>query len=143
MLYGSCMRSRMCCQKLKIWHDKRWVCLKDTYLVYSNQITNYTVSFVMLVDAEFRCKTKITAGAYHAIELMNMERRLLLKFRNAHQQQEWYDKICLMLSTTGRQFNDQSLLPYESFAPRRTNQLCRWYVNGKYLHSFLIQITNL
>lgn len=84
----------------------------------------------MLVDSEFECKMKIKAGAYHAIVIKNLQKLLVLKFRNAHIQKEWYDKIMHMINTTGKCFKDSSYLRYDSYAPVRTNQLCRWYVNA-------------
>jgi hypothetical protein len=132
LLYGGCIKSKVCCQKMKIWHEKRWFCLKDTYLVYINQNMNYNVSFVMLVDWLFDCKMKVFAGAYHAIELKNLERRLILKCRNAHQQREWYDHIMNMLETSGKCFHNKAMLKFDSFAPLRTNQMCRWFVNGNF-----------
>ncbi len=130
LLYGNCLKSKMLCQKMKVWHEKRWFCLKDTYLVYMNPSINYSISFVMLVDSAFDCEMKITAGAYYAIQLKNMERRMILKCRNSHHQQIWYDKISTMLEKSGKYFFDKTYLTYDSFAPQRSGQMCRWYING-------------
>jgi hypothetical protein len=53
-----------------------------------------------------------------------------LKCRNATQQKEWFDSIMNMLETSGRFFHKKNLLRYDSFAPLRTSQMCRWFVNG-------------
>ncbi|RNA40556.1 phospholipase D1 [Brachionus plicatilis] len=129
-LYGNCIKSRILCQKLKIWYEKRWFCLKDTFIVYLNSFLNYSISFVMLVDCAFECKMTIKANAYHAIEIKNLERRLTLKCKSSHQQNDWFQKIMLMVRNSGKDFNDKTLLRYGSFAPNRASQLCRWYVNS-------------
>jgi len=43
---------------------------------------------------------KVKAGAYHAIEIKNQQRSLVLKCKNAHQQREWYERIQHMLNET-------------------------------------------
>lgn len=129
-LYGNCIKSRVLCKKLKIWYEKRWFCLKDTYIVYLNPFLNYSISFVMLVDRAFECKMTIRANAYHAIEIKNLERRFILKCKSSHQQNDWYEKIMLMLQNSGKDFNDSNLLRHGSFAPNRSEQLCKWYVNS-------------
>lgn len=84
----------------------------------------------MLVDRAFECKKTIKANAYHAIEVKNLERRLILKCKSSHQQNDWYEKILLMLQNSGKVFNDSNLLRHGSFAPNRSDQLCKWYVNS-------------
>lgn len=39
----------------------------------------------------------IKAGAYHGIEIKNLQRSLVLKCKSAAQQLEWYDKIGIMV----------------------------------------------
>ena len=84
----------------------------------------------MLVDSEFDFKMKKKPGAYYAIVIKNSSKSLVLKFKNAQTQKEWYDKMQYMMNVTARSFWDQSLLRYESFAPQRSNQMCKWYVNA-------------
>jgi hypothetical protein len=69
VLYGGCIKSKKLCQQFKIWHEKRWFCLKDTYLIYMDPRVNNTINSVLLVDSDFECAMKIKAGAYHAIEV--------------------------------------------------------------------------
>jgi hypothetical protein len=77
-LYGGCIKSRKACQMLKIWHEKRWFCLKDTYIIYMDPKLNFSISSVILVDSKFECQMKIKAGAYHAIEvLINSSKSIL------------------------------------------------------------------
>jgi phospholipase D1/2 len=138
LLYGRCIGAKIFCHNLKIWHEKRWFCLKDTYILY--QDLNYNISMVMLVDRDFECQLKMKAGAYHAIELKNQERRLELKFKSSHQQKTWYDKIMFMLTTTasGRLFHEPGLLPHGSFAPVRRGQSARWFLNASaYMESVM------
>ena len=89
------------------------------------------IGFVLLVDTQFSFKMKIKAGAYHALVLSNATKSLILKFRNAQEQKEWHDKILHITQTTAKCFyNDTSLLELESFAPARSKQMCKWYVNA-------------
>lgn len=126
-----------------MWHEKRWFCLKDTYLVFLDSRQNHTISFVMLVDCEFQCKMQIKAGAYHAIEIKNLERRLELKFGHSHTQREWYEKIVGMLNTSARCFNDKSLLIYDSFAPVRKGQMAKWFLNAaSYMENVMNALNN-
>lgn len=69
-MYGGCIKSRQVCQMLKIWHEKRWFCLKDTYIVYMDTRLNFAINSVLLVDSDFECEMSIKAGAYHAIEVI-------------------------------------------------------------------------
>lgn len=128
--YGHFSQLKICCEKAKIFHAKRWFVLKDTYIVYLNSDKNNMVGFAMLLDKAFECKAKIKAGAYHAIEVKNLQRTLVLKCRNAQQQREWLDKLNYMLNTTGKFFYDPVYLVNSSFAPVRQKQLCKWYVNA-------------
>jgi len=73
---------------------------------------------------------KHRAGAYHAIIVKNLQRTLVLKLKNAQSQKEWYEKIMYMIQETGRPFYDDKLLTYDSYAPYRPNQMCKWYINA-------------
>jgi phospholipase D1/2 len=128
--YGHLSQLRICCDKVKIFHAKRWFVLKDTYITYLKSDTNDQVGFVMLLDRTFSCKAKIKPGAYHALVIKNLQRSLVLKCKSAQQQKEWHEKINNAIIHTGRFFTDVNLLPNGSFAPVRRNQLCKWYVNA-------------
>ena len=83
------------------------------------------------MDAQFSSRMKIKAGAYHALVLSNAAKSLVLKFHNTQEQKHWHDKIIHITQTTAKCFyNDASLLELESFAPARSNQACKWYVNA-------------
>lgn len=84
----------------------------------------------MLVDSGFTFKKHIKLGAYHAIEIKNLQRSLWLKFKNAQIQNEWYEKLAYMVENTARHFCHAEHMPYDSFAPLRSNQMCKWYVNA-------------
>jgi hypothetical protein len=96
--YGHLSELRICCEKAKIFHAKRWFVVKDTYIVYLNTEENNSVGFVMLLDRGFKCKMTIKVGAYHGIEIKNLQRSLVLKCKNAAQQLEWFDKIGIMVT---------------------------------------------
>jgi phospholipase D1/2 len=117
--------------------------LKDTYLAYLNPFYNNSLGFIMLVDRAFECKTKSRFGAYHSIVIKNEQRSLVLKCKNAHQQREWYERIQHMLNETGKHFHRDELLPFGSYAPRRANQLCKWYVNASlYMEHVMSALNN-
>jgi phospholipase D1/2 len=128
--YGRLSQLKICCEKAKIFHTKRWFVLKDSYIVYLNEERNSLVGYVMLVDRTFNCKMKHRAGAYHAIIVKNLQRTLVLKFKNAQSQKEWFEKIMYMLHETGKPFYDNNVLTYDSYAPYRPNQMCKWYINA-------------
>ena len=131
------------CDKVKIFHPKRWFVLKDTYITYLKRDKHDQVGFVMLFDRSFSCKMKFKADAYHAIELKNLERTLVLKCKNSQQQKEWYFKIMNNISNSGRFFVDVNLLPNYSFAPVRKKQLCKWYLNSAlYMEHVMYAIDN-
>lgn len=109
----------------------RWICLKDTYIVYLNPKYNNAVGFVILVDSDFQCKIKTKWNAYFGLEIKNLQRKLFIRLNHFYKQQEWYQKINLMLeSEPGRFFYDHRFLKYDSYAPARPKQLCRWLMNG-------------
>ena len=126
--YGTLSQLKICCDKLKIFHLKRWFILKDTYIVYLDASKNNTVGFLMLVDHAFKVKMCIKAGAYHGIEIKNLQRSLVLKCRNSQQKNEWYTKINSILNTSAGDFYIDN--PLKSFAPNRMDQKCRWYINA-------------
>jgi phospholipase D1/2 len=107
--------------------------------VYVNPNVNNVVGFVMLVDSDTECKTKHAIGAFHSLEIKNMHRSIILKCKNSYQQKEWLDKINEMIITTAKEFHHKQYLRYESFAPIRKNQLCRWFLNGS---TYMMQVMN-
>ena len=129
--YGHLREHRICCENFKLCHNKRWFILKDTYLVYLNCENNNSPGFVMLCDRAFQVKKGIRAGAYHGIEIKNLQRSLVLKCRSSQQQHEWHEKLIGMMNGTGNLFYNHNLLSYDSFAPPRPSQKCRWFVNAE------------
>lgn len=142
--YGRLSKLQLCCDNIKVFHASRWFILKDTYLVYLNPELNYQVGFVMLLDRAFDCKMKIRAGAYHAIVVKNLQRTLVLKCRSSQQQREWHEKLTsCMQGPVGGLFVKPENLPYESYAPPRPNQKCRWYVNAQtYMEHVMLALNN-
>jgi phospholipase D1/2 len=97
----------------------------------------------MLLDANFSCKKTIKAGALHGLLVKNLQRSLVLKCKNAEQQNQWLIKINEMVAGPGRLFTDLNELPNHSFAPVRKNQLCKWYVNAvMYMQHLMIALNN-
>lgn len=127
--YGKCSRLKLCCDNIKIFHVKRWFCIKDTYIAYFNIEENYSCGFVMLVDLKFQVKDGVKAGALHSITLRNSQRTLVLKCKSSQHKDEWKNKIETMLREKAVDFIQPNDL--RSFAPLRRNQKCRWFVNAK------------
>lgn len=92
---------------------------------------NNALGFVLLVDSAFECNIKTRWGAYFGLEIKNLQRTLFLRFQNFHTQDEWCSKINKMLAApSARSFIDETYLKYGSYAPARSRQLCRWFVNA-------------
>ena len=96
----------------------------------------------MLVDSDFHCKMKMKPGAYHAIVLTNSSKSLVLKFKSAQSQKEWYDKLVHMMHVSAVCFYDNNLLKYDSFAPPRAKQMCKWYINAWQYMEHVMQALN-
>ena len=128
--YGHLIKLQICCDNAKVLYRTRWIIAKESYIIYLNQKKNNLVRFVMLVDRSFSCKMKHKPGALHALVIKNLQRTLVLKFKNEQIQKEWYQKILYMIENTARSFIDSNMLKYDSFAPYRSNQMCKWYVNA-------------
>jgi phospholipase D1/2 len=141
--YGHLSQLKICCDKIKIIHSKRWFVMKDTFVAYLNPKNNNTLGFVMLIDRGFKIKSGIKAGAYHSIVIKNLQRTLVLKCRNNQQQKEWFEKLTYMMTESGKCFYNETLLTYGSYAPPRAGQLCRWYVNAStYMEHVMLGINN-
>jgi phospholipase D1/2 len=98
---------------------------------------------VMLCDRGFQVKKGIKAGAYHGIEVKNLQRAMVLKCKSSQQQQEWYEKLVAMMNGTGNLFYNHNLLTYDSFCPPRKNQKCRWFVNAEaYMEGVMNALNN-
>ena len=55
----------------------------------------------------------------------------------------WFDKINLAMHKTGNCFFNSNLLYYDSFAPARANQLCKWFLNGEgYMEAVMNGLNN-
>lgn len=128
--YGNLLKFRLCCDVAKIVYTHRWFIIKDSCIIYLNEKKGHSVGYVMLVDRSFEVKMKHRPGAYHAIVLKNSQRTIVLKCSSSNNQQHWYDRIIYMLHEGGKSFWDKNSLRYDSFAPQRSNQLCKWYING-------------
>ncbi|RNA30227.1 phospholipase [Brachionus plicatilis] len=118
------------CRKFRLKYAKRWYILKETCLLYITHKRSSFVGYVMLIDTGFTVNKKKRVRAYHGLEIKNLQYTLFLKFRNSYEQNKWYEKIEVCRVTSGKHFNDKSLLPNGSFVPVRRKQLCKWYINA-------------
>jgi len=139
---GTCRRSRVCCETFKLCYESIWLCLKDTYLVTFSQKYNNSISFVMLVDFGFICEKIIKIGAYYCLRIQNLQRTIYIKCKSYQQQLDWFEKINFMLQEpAGKSFKEQTT--YNSFAPIRTNQLCKWFLNASaYMENVMYAINH-
>lgn len=62
--------------------------------------------------------------------IKNLHRSWVLKFKTSEQRKEWHTKIIEMLQSTAYCFYNSELLENGSFAPVRSFQKCKWYVNA-------------
>ena len=126
--YGNCSKLKICCDRVKIFSSKRWFCIKETYIMYTDQLNGHDLCFPLLFDNDFSYKKGIRAGALHSITIKNSQRSLVIKCRNENQQREWYESIDKLITNEGQDFCIQQR--FQSFAPPRLNQTCKWYVNA-------------
>lgn len=131
------------CRKLRFKFSKRWYILKETCLLYIIKKRNSCVGYVMLMDTGFEVKKKKRLRSYFSLEIKNLQYKLFLKFRNSMELNRWYEKFEICRLTTGKYFNDKSLLPNGSFAPVRRKQLCKWYINAvQYMEHVMNALNN-
>jgi phospholipase D1/2 len=128
--YGNFLNYRFYCDTAKIFYKKRWFIVKDSCIIYFNAKKNWTVGYVMLADRNFEVKMKHRPGAYYAVFIKNSQRTIVLKCYDSNHQLNWYEKLIYMMHGGGKQFWDRGALTYDSFAPSRSNQMCKWYVNA-------------
>ncbi len=94
---------------------------------------NNAIGYVILVDSEFECKIKSKWNAYNGLEISNQQRKLFIRFHNFFKQDEWFQAIQhMILSEPARLFLDRKYLTYDSYAPARPKQLCRWIMNASF-----------
>ena len=95
----------------------------------------------MLVDRGFKCEKKIKPGAYYGVLVKNLQRSLVLKFRNSQSQTEWLNKLNqLTVELDGKYLG---AIPNESFAPVRHNQMCKWFINAElYMENVMHGLNN-
>ena len=87
---------------------------------------------------DFEIKKGFNTGSIHGLKIKNSQRTLLVKCKK-EDLQAWYKSIKQVKNTCAKDFCTTQ--PYESFAPIRENQICRWYVNaGQYMEHLLAAI---
>jgi phospholipase D1/2 len=130
------------CKTFQLFYEKRWFCLKDTYLLNLNLKSNNSIEFIMLVDHAFECKKVTRLNFYYGIKIVNTQSNIYIKCNSYQQQLDWFEKINFMLQEpAGKSFKEQ--IKYDSFAPARTNQLCKWYLNGEgYMEAVMNGLNN-
>jgi phospholipase D1/2 len=119
---------RCICENASVLNFKRWFCLKDTFLTYTNPFENNSLGYTMLVDHGFECSLRHKPAAYHSLRVKNLEQTLILKCASSAEKRHWYNKIMIMLgSPQAKLFHEPNL--NKSFAPTRAAQNCKWFIN--------------
>ena len=124
--FGSCCGFKAGCDLIKLHSLKRWFCLKETYIACLDQDNN--LCFPMLFDINFECTKGLTTGSFHSIKIKNLQRSLVIKCKNNREKDEWLTCIQETFSSFKNIFHNEN--HYQSFAPKRSKQLCKWYVNA-------------
>lgn len=96
---------------------------------------------MFLIDNSFKCQKKTKPGVMYGLSLTSLQRTLFLKFKSKWQRTEWDNRIKQELVVKAKDYivrND-----YDSYAPERQNQYCRWYVNAAgYMEDVMHAINN-
>ncbi|KAG7321528.1 hypothetical protein KOW79_014386 [Hemibagrus wyckioides] len=120
-----------CCGHSQICYrwSKRWLVMKDSFLMYLKPDTG-AVSFVLLVDKEFRVKMDFKhTETKHGVRIDNLSRSLVLKCSSYRHARWWGQSIEEFVRKHGRAFLRTHR--FFSFAREQENTPAKWYVNGK------------
>ncbi|KAF4086491.1 hypothetical protein AMELA_G00107050 [Ameiurus melas] len=120
-----------CCGHSQICYrwSRRWLVMKDSFLMYLKPDTG-DVSFVLLVDKEFRVKMDFKhTETKHGVRIDNLSRSLVLKCSSYRHARWWGQSIEEFVRKHGRAFLRTHR--FSSFAKEQENIPAKWYVNGK------------
>ena len=134
-----CNKIQPCCNVMKINSRKRWVCLKESYIAYMNIESGYLLSFPILFDHNLQVNKGFIAGSLYGLKINNSQRSLYLKLKTKEIMTSWYKSIKSLEKNNAKGFCAKQR--FESFAPERKNQICKWFVNaGQYMEHVLAAI---
>lgn len=122
--------SCFCVFNYSFFWDSHWLCLKDTWVGCVDPKLG-RIKSVLLVDQSFRVLHGVeNTGVRHGLLIENggSTKPILVKCYNEKRALEWRLAILQMaFSTAEKFFNSQR---HGSFAPIRSNTLCKWFVDG-------------
>lgn len=113
---------------LGIW-NRRWLIVKESYVMYIKP-RDGSIRTVLLMDRGFRVEVNIH-GSKRNVVVANSTRKLVLKCwteRRAHE-------LASDIIGISRQPSAQSFIKgnrFESFAPSRSETLCKWIIDGSH-----------
>lgn len=122
---GSCCKIKLCCDPIKLHSETRWFCLKESYIAYLDD--HCRLRFPLLVDRDFSITKGIKTGVLHGLSIKNSQRSLLVKCSKGTLS-EWHDALEGIKNTEANDFCTPQR--FDSFAPERKNQTCKWFVNA-------------
>jgi phospholipase D1/2 len=118
------------CGKLCRAWSKKWFIVTSDFIAYLAGSEYSTIHELLIFDPSFKVEygRKVT-GHDHAILIKNSSRSLLLKAENEEDQKIWVEAIneAFLNSDWHPRFKRR----FDSFAPERQNNLCRWFVDGE------------
>jgi len=120
-------RAPFACDKCKFHHGQKWFVLKDSYLVYLNP-DSALVGFPMLIDGSFSLEQGFRkTGTNNGIRIKNLQRSMIVKFEKEEERNSWFESLQQIKAKSI--FSEQH--PFNSFAPKRTQQYAQWFINGQ------------
>lgn len=126
-----CIRCRYAFSPLSIHWRKRWLVVKDTFLIYLNP-KNGKIRSVLLMDREFKAAPG-PFGDQQCLRISNLSRNLDIRCLTKRKTAEWLDFINNVACHRGADYTKPNR--YDSFAPPRSDTLCHWLVDGaSYFH---------
>uniref|UniRef100_A0A9J8DDA1 Phospholipase n=1 Tax=Cyprinus carpio carpio TaxID=630221 RepID=A0A9J8DDA1_CYPCA len=107
--------------------SRRWLVVKDSFLLYMSSRDPGVVSFVLLFDPELKVLVgRVHTDTKHGVCIENFSRKLVIKC-NSYRQALWWSHEIRSLS---ERCDFHQTNRCEGFAPPRPDTLTKWYVNG-------------
>lgn len=104
--------------------NKKWVVMKDTYIAYFDMERNYYLENLLLCDQGFKMKI-LNHDKENMLLIENLQHSVSFNFINEKQLEEWQSQLAKIMRNP---FSETQR--YNSYAPIRKNQQCKWYLNA-------------
>jgi len=117
-----------CCRCNCYWNE-RWLCLKDSYVLYINPKT-FVIRDLLLIDSNFTVKSgRKNSGYRDGLVITNNARDLTVKCKSESDAREWVTAIAKVMAGTGSDWIKEH--HHDSFAPIRRESRVQWFVDGE------------